>query len=72
MSCSSSAVVGSVKSSIDQVSSPDLSISPRLTNALDGGDIVHTIKNLPHTERSSYILNEVLHGNVPEFFRKLV
>lgn len=48
-----------------------LSVPPRSVSALDGDQVVSAITNLTLHDREVYILNEVLNGNVPNFYRTM-
>jgi hypothetical protein len=49
-----------------------LNISPRNPTAQNGTQIIGSITNLSLENRESYILSEVLNGNIPDFYRNML
>ena len=48
-----------------------LNIPPRNPIAQNGTQIINSITNLSLHEREAFILNELIKGNIPDFYRKL-
>ena len=50
----------------------NLNVPPRNTTDQNGSQIISSISNLSLENRESYILAEVLKGNIPDFYRNMV
>lgn len=55
-----------------QAITKDLNLVPRVTNALNGTEFIHSIINLTLKEREDNIYREIKTGNIPDFLRNMV